>query len=173
MSELQIRDQNEADRTAVKEVVRQAFLHKPYAAGTEAFIIDALWTRGMATIALVAEADGRILGQAAFSPVTITGSDGQVTTGWHGLGPIAVLPEVQKKGVGSVLMEVGLTKLRALGSKGCVLVGDPAYYERFGFENLPQLQIPGVPPENLLALPFTDALPAGEIVFDEAFQATS
>ncbi|WP_414832837.1 GNAT family N-acetyltransferase [Afifella sp. YEN Y35] len=173
MSELQIRDQKEADRPAVKELVRRAFLQNPHSDGTEAFLIEALWTRGTATIALVAEADGRIIGQAAFSPVTLVGDDGQARTGWHGLGPIAVLPEVQRKGVGSVLMEVGLTKLRALGSEGCVLVGDPAYYERFGFETFAELKMPGVPPENLLALPFTDTLPAGEIIFDEAFQATS
>jgi hypothetical protein len=58
-------------------------------------------------------------------------SDG--ATGWFGLGPISVLPELQGTGIGTLLMQDALRLLRARGAAGCVVLGDPAYYSRFGF----------------------------------------
>lgn len=102
------------------------------------------------TISLVAEAHNKVVGHIAFSPVTI--SDGSLD--WYGLGPISVLPESQKQGIGKSLMHEGLSSLKGLGARGCVLVGDPGYYERFGFRNIPDLSINGVPQQYVLALPF-------------------
>jgi putative acetyltransferase len=61
--------------------------------------------------------------------------------------------------------------LKASGAKGCVLVGDPKYYERFGFRNFPDLVIDGVPQEYLLALPFENNTIRGVVVFHEGFNA--
>jgi putative acetyltransferase len=58
-----------------------------------------------------------------------------------------------------------------LGAKGCVLVGDPGYYEQFGFRSLPELVIEGVPQENVLALPFEDSKTRGVVTFHEGFAA--
>ncbi|MEJ2071196.1 MAG: N-acetyltransferase [Syntrophobacterales bacterium] len=113
------------------------------------------------SISLVAEIDGKVVGHIAFSPVAI--SDG--SHDWYGLGPISVLPAFQKRGIGKSLMHEGLALLKALGAHGCVLVGDPGYYERFGFRNLPDLSIEGVPPENMLALPFGNRIPRGVVIF--------
>jgi GNAT superfamily N-acetyltransferase len=66
---------------------------------------------------LVAEIDGKIVGHVAFSPVTI--SDG--TKDWYGLGPVSVLPDFQKQGVGKELIGKGLSILKKRGGKGCVL----------------------------------------------------
>jgi putative acetyltransferase len=64
-----------------------------------------------------------------------------------------------------------LALLKASGAHGCLLVGDPGYYERFGFRNLPDLIIEGVPPENLLGLPFGKHIPHGAAIFHQAFSA--
>ena len=162
-----IRDQTEADFAAVHQLVIAAFKTLPVASGTEQFIMDTLWKTGAATVALVAERGGAIVGQAAFSKALIGGQD----TGWHGCGPVAVLPELHKQGVGSALMRAGLEKLRALGSKGCVVVGDPAYYPHFGFRQAPDMFIPDVPPEAVMAIRFAGDMPKGEVAFDKAFMA--
>lgn len=116
----------------------------------------------------MAVAGDKVVGHIAFSPVTI--SDG--SPGWYGLGPISVLPELQKQGIGKSLIREGLSALKSLGAKGCVLVGDPDYYERLGFRSLPDLVIDGVPQENVLALPFEESKTSGTVVFHYGFGAT-
>ena len=58
------------------------------------------------------------------------------------------------------------------GAKGCLLLGDPGYYERFGFRNLAELILEGVPPENFLSLPFGEDRPQGTVAFHEGFGAS-
>ena len=164
-----VRDQTEADFAAVHELVIAAFKTLPVACGREQFVMDALWRTGAATVALVAEDAGAIVGQAAFSKVTVGGAD----VGWHGCGPVAVLPARHKQGIGSALMRAGLERLRVLGSRGCVVVGDPNYYPRFGFANTDAMFEPGVPPEVFMAICFEGQMPKGEVKFDEAFEAKS
>jgi putative acetyltransferase len=108
-----------------------------------------------------------VLGHIAFSPVTI--SDG--TPDWYGLGPLSVLPERQRRGIGKALVEEGLQRLRALNARGCCLVGHPDYYRKLGFRNVPGLAVEGVPPEFFLALPLDGRIPQGTVTFHEAFKA--
>jgi len=164
-----IRDQTEADFASVHQLVIAAFKAMPYACGREPFIIDALWRTGAATTALVAEDAGAIVGQVAFSTVKIGGAD----VGWYGCGPLSVLPLRHRQGVGGALMRAGLERLRALGAKGCVLVGDPNYYRRFGFANSDVLRFPGVPPEFFMALRLAGETPSGDVAFDKAFEAAA
>lgn len=163
-----IRKETANDIEAITEVTIAAFKTLPVSNNTEQFIIKALRNAGALSVSLVAEREGRVVGHIAFSPVTI--SDG--TTGWYGLGPVSVLPEYHKQGIGKALMQEGLSAIKALGAKGCALVGHPAYYKKFGFRNYPQLVHEGVPPEVFFALPFTGKVPAGSVVFHEAFSAT-
>jgi putative acetyltransferase len=130
-----IKKETVADIEAITEVTIAAFKTLPISNQTEQFIINALRAANALTISLVAEINGRIVGHIAFSPVTI--SDG--STGWYGLGPVSVLPEYQRKGVGKSLITEGLSMLKGLGGRGCALVGDPNYYKRFGFRNYPEL----------------------------------
>jgi putative acetyltransferase len=90
----------------------------------------------------------------------------------NGLGPISVLPELQRKGIGKSLLREGLSSLKSLGAKGCILVGDPGYYEQFGFRSNPELTIDGVPQENVLALTFGENKARGAVTFHEGFTAT-
>jgi len=163
-----IRNETASDLEVISEVTQAAFENHPISNQTEQFIVQALRAAGALTISLVAEVGGKVVGHIAFSPVTI--SDG--SRNWYGLGPISVLPEYQKQGVGKALMQEGLSMLKALGAQGCVLAGDPNYYERFGFRSLPELTHDGVPQENFLALPLGGNKARGVVVFHQGFSAT-
>jgi putative acetyltransferase len=162
-----IRKETTSDIEAITQVTIAAFMTLPISNHTEQFIIKALRAAGALAISLVAEIDGRVVGHVAFSPVII--SDG--ATGWYGLGPVSVLPDYQKQGIGKALINKGLSLLKDMGGEGCALVGDPNYYKRFGFKNYPELIHEGVPQEVFLVLPFTEKIPKGIVVFHEGFKA--
>lgn len=138
------------DEDVISEVTRRAFLYHPHSRHTEQFIVQALRKANALSISLVAERACRIIGHIAFSPVTI--DDG--SSGWNGLGPISVLPEFQGQGIGRALIVRGLKRLCELGAQGCVLLGEPSLYGRFGFPNCPALVLEGVPQEFFLSLSF-------------------
>lgn len=162
-----IRNEKKSDIEAISEITIAAFENHPHSNQTEQFIIDALRADGALTVSLVAEIDGRVVGHIAFSPVNISGR----ICSWYGVGPLSVLPGYQKKGIGKSLVNEGLRLLRESGAKGSVLVGDPDYYKRFGFRNIPELILEGVPEENFLALPFGENEARGVVVFHEGFAA--
>ncbi len=163
-----IRDESESDINDIYDVTKAAFENHPISNHTEQFIINGLRAAKALEISLVAEVNGKVVGHMALSKVAI--SDGSAD--WYGLGPISVAPEYQKQGIGKALMREGLSRLKALGANGCVLVGDPNYYERFGFKSLPELKHKGVPQENVLSLPFGTSKAKGEVEFHRAFLAT-
>lgn len=74
-------------------------------------------------------------------------------------------------GIGSQLMRSALTALEARGASGCVLLGDPDYYARFGFKAVEGLVYPGVPAEYFQALSFNGTFPRGEVAYHAAFSA--
>jgi putative acetyltransferase len=163
-----IRNEMESDLWRISEITRAAFENHPYSKHTERFIINALRAANALTISLVAEIGGNVVGHIAFSPVTI--SDG--SQDWYGLGPVSVLPECQKQGIGKSLVLEGLSLLKSLAAKGCVLVGDPKYYGRFGFRNYHDLVHDGVPQEYFLALPFDTKKTQGVVLFHQGFSAS-
>ena len=163
-----IRKETQADIEVITEITKLAFENHPYSRNTEQFIINALRAANALTISLVAEIDGKLVGHIAFSPVTF--SDG--SKNWYGLGPISIRPACQKQGTGTKLVNEGLNLLKDLGAEGCVLVGDPKYYIRFGFKSPNELKHEGVPQENFLALPFCNRIPKGTVQFHRAFSAT-
>ena len=163
-----IRSETNADVSAINEVTIAAFKTLEISNQTEQFIIKALRAANALTISLVAELDGRIVGHIAFSPVTI--SDG--TKNWYGLGPVSVLPEFQRQGIGKALIQEGLSRLKGMNAKGCCLVGHPDYYRQFGFKSVLGLVVDGVPQEVFFALSFDEHTPRGIVTFHEAFTAT-
>ena len=162
-----IRDEQPADMEAIFELTRLAFLNAEHTSHTEQFIVNALRRSGHLALSLVAQEEQPI-GHVAFSAVSIASG----VVGWYGVGPLSVLPEYQRKGIGTRLMERGISRLRTMNAQGCVLVGDPAYYARFGFSACADLTLPGVPPEYFLAKRFCSAIPKGEVTFSPAFAAT-
>lgn len=134
---------------------------------TEQFIIVALRAAKALTVSLVAEVDGCVIGHIAFSPVTI--SDGSLNR--YGLGPVSVLPQYQRRGIGSALIQEGILRLKDLGAQGCFLVGHPQYYRRFEFENVCGLVCEGVPEEVFFALSLDGPVAQGIVEFHKAFKA--
>jgi putative acetyltransferase len=167
-SKIAIRDETTDDIGAIAAVTIAAFETLEISNHTEQFIIEALRAAGALTVSLVAEVDGRVIGHIAFSPVTI--SDG--TQNWCGLGPVSVLPEYQRQGVGKALIREGLSRLKDMHAGGCCLVGHPEYYKKLEFATIPKLVHEGVPPEVFLAMPFERHTPQGSVMFHEGFQAT-
>lgn len=160
-----LRPERPDDADAIRALTETAFRTAPHADGTEHVIIDRLRTAGALTLSLVVEADGVIVGHVAFSPVTV--SDG--SAGWYGLGPISVDPARQGEGIGGRLIGEGLQRLKALGATGCVLLGDPAYYTRFGFATDPKLVLDGVPPEYFMRVAFSPVYGEGTVSYHPAF----
>ncbi len=163
-----IRKETQSDIEAISALTKAAFENNPYSHNTEQFIINALRNANALTVSLVAQIDGILVGHIAFSPVTFT--DG--SQNWYGLGPVSVTPKYQKQGIGTKLVNEGLNLLKNLGAEGCVLVGDPDFYKRFGFKSPDGLKHEGVPQANFLALSFCNRTPTGLVHFHPAFSAT-
>jgi putative acetyltransferase len=164
---IKIRGETSSDLPAIEAVTTSAFLNAPHTNHTEQHLVNALRKAGKLAISLVAVADDTVIGHVAVSPVSI--SDG--ASGWFGLGPISVLPDHQRRGVGSQLMRQALHILRDRGAAGCVVLGEPEYYSRFGFKADPCLVLRGVPPEYFQAIWFDFPRPKGIVTYDEAFNA--
>jgi putative acetyltransferase len=162
---IEIRNETPADVAAVAAVTVAAFLHALHTSHSEQFIVEALREAGQLTESLVADAEGVVVGHVAISPISI--SDGG--SGWYGLGPISVAPEYQRRGIGSRLMREALRVLREHGAAGCVVLGEPRYYGRFGFRVDPDLSLPGVPPEYFQAISFGASHPKGVVSYHPAF----
>jgi putative acetyltransferase len=130
-----IRYEEQRDAVAVRRVNEQAFGRK-----AEADLVDALRRRKDITlISLVAVEEEDVVGHILFSPVKVASKEGD----WEamGLGPLAVKPERQRRGIGSELVEAGVVECRQLGYEAVVVLGHPDYYSRFGFVCSRQLGI--------------------------------
>jgi putative acetyltransferase len=166
-SKIVIRSETDADVSAISEVTVAAFKALEISNHTEQFIVSALRAAKALSVSLVAELDGRVIGHIAFSPVFISDD----TRNWYGLGPVSVLPEYQRQGIGKALIREGLSRLREMNAQGCCLVGHPDYYRKFGFENMPELVLEGVPQEVFFALSFDGHTPHGTVTFHDGFKA--
>lgn len=163
-----IRPEAPGDADLIRHITDMAFRSAAHRSGTESAIVEALRAGGALTLSLVAQTEDTLAGHVAFSPVAIDGR----TCNWFGLGPVSVRPDRQRQGIGAALIREGLSRLAAIGAKGCVVLGDPHYYGRFGFEHDPALRFDGAPPEYFLRLTMADGAPAGAVTYHPAFYAT-
>ncbi len=160
-----IRSERLEDIGAIGSVIRAAFAGMPYAEGDEAELVETLRREGALTVSLIAEVGGTVVGQVALSPAMA--ADG--SHGWYALGPLAVLPDHQRKGIGSRLVLSGLRTITTLGAAGCILVGDPGYYARFGFALSPAHAPAGMPREYFMIRLLGAREPSGPVSFHRAF----
>lgn len=117
-----VRDARPADRDAIRAVVEASF-----GGPAEADLVDALNDSGDAAISLVAAAGGEIAGHILFSRL-------EAPFPALALAPVSVVPDRQGKGIGATLIRAGLDRARAGGWRGVFVLGDPAYYGKFGFD---------------------------------------
>jgi putative acetyltransferase len=125
---LMIRDETNCDQEAVRLVNRLAF-----GQDAEARLVDALRHGGFARLSLVAEKDGQVVGHVLFSDLAITAEGGTVAA--LALAPMAVLPDLQRQGIGSALVRRALEVCRERGHRIVVILGHPHFYRRFGFSS--------------------------------------
>ena len=105
------------------------------------------------------------MGHCAFSPAEILGAAGN----WYALGPLAVRLSDQRKGLGRVLLKEGLSRLKTQGAQGCVVIGNPQIYGRFGFQSDGQLIYGAFDRALVQRIIFQGPAPAGNISFAPAF----
>ena len=160
-----VRPENERDINAIEKVISSAFEKHPYSNHREQFIVSQLRVSSALSVSLVAEYDEKIIGHISFSIVKINGEE----CFWYGLAPVSVSPEHQKSGVGSQLIRAGLEAIKGKGARGCVLLGEPEYYEKFGFKAMDSLVLEGVPPELFLCLCFDEFIPTGKVEYHQSF----
>ena len=165
MSEILIRNERPEDIAAIRSLAATAFAGTPWGHNGEAGIVEALRAEGALTVSLVAVRDGEVVGHVAFSPVSIAGAGG----GWYGLGPVSVEPALQGQGLGQALIRAGLGRLGELQAAGCVVLGDPIYYRRFGFKSDPALRYADAPAPYFQRLVLNGPAPRGEAVYHAAF----
>lgn len=164
--EINIRPEQKRDISRIRKVIGSAFNSISYSNQKEHLLVDAIREAGALDLSLVAELDGEVVGHIAFSKVMINGKK----SSWFGLAPVSVLPEYQNKGIGSKLISEGLKQIKKLGAEGCVLLGEPEFYNRFGFMQADQLTLEDVPPEYFLVQTCTDEIPSGTVEYHPLFK---
>ena len=163
-----IRSESPLDGAAIRAIHEAAFGGR-----VEADIVDALRREADPFISIVAEQAGEIVGHICFSPVTVGDED---TTNRHvGLGPMAVRPDAQNRGIGSRLVEAGLDECRRRGKALVVVVGHAAFYPRFGFQPASRVGLTceyDVPDDVFMALRLDETVPmTGLVRYHHAFAA--
>lgn len=160
-----IRPETTGDHQAIFELTKAAFAPMPFGDDNDAFLTGNLRDAGDLLLSLVADEVG-VIGHAAFSPATV-----QAPGRWASLGPISVVADRQRQGIGSALTAEGLKRLKNAGFDGCVLIGNPSVYGPMGF-------VSGGITYRDLALKLvqwhslTGLKPQGEVVFAPALEHT-
>ncbi len=163
---MRVRPETTADHAAIHTLTTAAFAAVPYSDGSEPAIIRQLRADGDLSLSLVTDDAGEIVGHIAFSPVTING----IANHWFGLGPLSVTPTRQRTGIGSTLIHAGLDWLRDQNANGCVLLGAPSYYSRFGFVSDGNLSYHDLPKELLQWIGFNGNAASGDLRYAAAFE---
>ncbi|MCF2857007.1 N-acetyltransferase [Pseudoalteromonas sp. SMS1] len=164
-----IRTERSDDITLIRSVTKQAFANAEHSNHCEHFVVSALRHSGALTLSLVAELGGHIIGHVAVSPVELSNGVGR----WFGLGPVSVLPEFQGQGIGSQLINQAIAALHSRQAAGCVVLGEPTYYNRFGFKAEPSMVLEGVPAEYFQVQSFGDSIPNCSVAYHDGFYCES
>ncbi len=162
---VQIRAEKPGDEDTIHSVTVDAFEKMPFSQGDEQNVIDRLRSANALTLSFVALIEEQIVGHVAFSPAQVS----DTSEPWFALGPVSVLPEYQRQGIGSAMIEKGIQALKNQGALGCILTGNPRYYQRFGFKVSPQHAPETEPAEYFMLMLFSQEKPTGRFRFHDAF----
>ena len=163
MSMTSIRSATARDRRAIRLVEEHAFGQQ-----AEAGLVDALVEAGEVVVELIAEEEGQIVGHILFSRLYV--DDGGTLFSAVALAPLAVEPSFHGTGIGGALVREAHIKLRYAGEKLAVVLGEPAYYGRFGYAHERAAKFASAyQSEALQALAWGDAPETGQLVYSSAF----
>lgn len=154
---MHIRHETPSDRCVIHRLTKAAFDPMPFSDGDEAECVEKLREDGDLTLSLVAFDGDELVGHVAFSPVFLDDAFDE----WYGLGPVSVWPQLQHRGIGGALINQGLSELKKNGARGCILIGDPRYYSRFGFVGDGKISYRDLPINIVQWLAFGPAVPSG------------
>jgi len=143
--ELVVRPEDKKEVPAIRDIIREAFDPMPYSTGQEWKLVENIRQSPgyLPSLALVALCDGTLVGHSMISLIEI--EDKKKTHNALVLGPVSVLPDYQRRGIGQEMIRIGIAAAKRTPLPVLVVVGDPAYYSRFGF-------VPAVPQK--LHMPF-------------------
>ena len=176
---VRIRRERPSDRPAIADLVRRAFADSPYSDHQETALVDRLRQSAafVPALAIVAEIDGVPVGHVLLTRVGVACAAGpDIAT--LALGPLSVVPEHQRRGIGGTLIEHAHRRARRLGFAAIVVIGHPRYYPRFGYRPLAGfgLAVPfEVPPRTCMALELTPLAlhgASGSVAYPPAWLAT-
>lgn len=165
--QISVRAERPSDHARIHDITTRAFASMPFSDGNEQDLIDRFREAGALEISLVADQKDAVVGQVTFTRAIA--ADG--SPGWYALGPVAVEPKLQGQRIGEKLIEAGLSELRQRGAAGCILVGNPDYYRRFGFRGFPDLCPERQPADFFQILPLGVTEPDVVIEFHPLFYA--
>lgn len=151
-----IREERPEDIGEIRKLNEKTFM-QAFGQASEANVVDRLRENCTNILSLVAVQDDHVVGHILFSPLKI---DGDTVIEGMGLGPMAVLPELQRQGIGSQLVQAGIEILKRRGDPFIIVLGHPEYYPRFGFQRTShsgiRSQWEGVPDEAFMILILND-----------------
>ncbi|MCL1137893.1 GNAT family N-acetyltransferase [Shewanella pneumatophori] len=166
---MKIRTETSNDIDSIATLTYQAFEnhphHEPGAKPTEHLIVERLRNQQALSLSLVAEDESGIIGHIALSPVMINGEQ----SNWFGLGPVSVKPTRQNEGIGKQLINQAMAMMLEQNADGVVLLGEPEYYGRFGFNVDSKLTLADVPAEYFLVKRLTDNTDCGQVTYHPGF----
>lgn len=162
-TDVTVRTERQDDDAAIDVVVASAFGQRDEADLVRALRSSTAW---LPQLSLVAELDHRVVGHAAFTRAHVDGVPVLA------LAPVSVIPDAQHRGIGTALVEDGISRARADGESLIVVLGDPAYYGRFGFTAAAAMGVSGPfgPIVEFQCLPLADAFPTGTMRYPAAFR---
>ena len=163
MSMMSIRAATPRDRAAIRLVEEHAFGQK-----SEAGLVDALITDGDAVVELVAEEEGQVVGHILFSRLYVEHGSSRFPA--VALAPLAVEPSFHRTGIGGALIREAHVRLKQAGEKLAIVLGEPAYYGRFGYAHERAANFDSdYQCEALQAVAWDEAPESGKLVYAPAF----
>jgi putative acetyltransferase len=164
---ISLRLESAADAPQIRKLLEASF-----PGHDEAGLVDNLRRQGDMVLSLVAEADALVIGHVLFSRVTVEGEPGSSPA--LALAPLAVHPDYQHQGIGTRLVREGHACLAEMGETLSIVVGEPAYYSRFGYNHRRAARFESkYQSPYLMALSFGPAPWEGRLVYPRAFSLLS
>lgn len=163
---MDIRPETPGDYDTIFRLTQKAFEPMPFSEGKEAQCVKRLREDGDLTLSFVASEDTELVGHIAFSPVFLD----EIGNGWYALGPVSVWPHLQGRGIGKALVDHGLMKLKEMEANGCILIGDPKYYSRFGFVGDGRIAYRNLPKEIVQWISFNGDQPSGILKYSPGLE---